>query len=92
MTSTIREGAQPARSRYRTVNVMVVDGVPEPGVALPADSVGALCEAPLQLAATAFSEVMGSRTAANATAAARTAARAVRIPADWRCVMCGWFS
>ena len=37
MTTSIFEGLQPALSLYRTENVMVVDGVPEPGDALPSE-------------------------------------------------------
>ena len=53
MTTSTFDGLQPALSLYRTENVMVVDGVPEPGDAFPALSTGAGCEAPLQLAAAA---------------------------------------
>jgi hypothetical protein len=40
--------------------VIVVEGVPELGDARPFESVGAACEAPLQLAATASCVVDGS--------------------------------
>ena len=40
MTTSTFDGLQPALSLYRTENVMVVDGVPEPGDAFPALSTG----------------------------------------------------
>jgi hypothetical protein len=50
-TTAIAVGAQPPASLYVTENVIVVAVVPFPGLAFPADSTGAGCEPPLQLAA-----------------------------------------
>jgi len=51
ITTAIAVGAQPPASWYVTENVIVVEGCPVPGVAFPAESTGAGCEPPLQLAA-----------------------------------------
>jgi hypothetical protein len=73
MTWTL-EGAQPAPSLYRTVNLILVEVVPEPGVAMPALRIGALCDPPLQLAAIASSDVSGASASATAVASATTIA------------------
>jgi hypothetical protein len=74
-TSTL-DGLQPPLSAKRTEKVMFVDGVPEPGDALPAVSVGVV--APLQTPARAELEVVGSMRTTRAAATARPNARAVR--------------
>lgn len=51
ITTAIAVGAQPLASLYVTENVIVVAVVPFPGLAFPAESTGAGCDAPLQLAA-----------------------------------------
>jgi hypothetical protein len=80
MTSIV-VGAHPALSEYRTLNVMVVEGLPLPGVALPALRTGAACEAPLQLAAAAEGTVAGvSRTAVAHAMASTAAARMGKRP------------
>jgi hypothetical protein len=71
---------QPPLSAKRTEKEIVVDGVPEPGDALPAVSVGFV--APLQLPARAELEVVGSMSATMAAAAARPSALAVRTRSE----------
>ena len=78
ITTATLDGAHPAASAYRTVNVIVVDGVPLPGVALPEDSTGAACDAPLQLAAATGPDVAGITRRATAQASAMTAAGRAR--------------
>ena len=41
MRTSTTDGAQPAASAYRTENVMIDDGPPKPGEAVPDESVGA---------------------------------------------------
>jgi hypothetical protein len=69
-TSWSRVGAQPTESVYLTLNVILVDGVPEPGVAPPLVSPGIGCDAPLQLAARTRSAAAGSMTHAIASVTA----------------------
>ena len=76
MTTSTREGAQPLVSLNRTENMIVVAGDPEPGDAVPPLSAGFV--APLQLAARAVVEVVGSTRKTMATATAKTVAFAVR--------------
>jgi hypothetical protein len=64
------------------VKVIVVAGVPLPGVALPADSSGAACDAPLQLAAATEPDVAGITRRAMAQASANTAAARDRCGGD----------
>jgi hypothetical protein len=52
ITTTTRVGAHPAVSTYLTENLIAVDVVPVPGVAVPLDRTTS-CPLPLQLAATA---------------------------------------
>lgn len=78
MTTSTFDGAQPALSAYRTVNVIVVDVVPDPGVAFPALRTGAACDAPLQLAAAARPEFAGMSTIAMAATRANATAPAAR--------------
>jgi hypothetical protein len=59
-TSSTLVGAHPAPSLYRTVNVIRVDVVPDPGDAFPRLSCGFGCEAPLQLAARASRALDGA--------------------------------
>jgi hypothetical protein len=84
ITSTL-EGAHPRASLYRTEKVIAVVGDPDPGDARPLESVGAGCDAPLQLAASTRSARAGVRTDAAASANANVNARACVL----RCGMCG---
>jgi hypothetical protein len=59
-TSSTRVGAHPAPSLYRTLKVIRVDVVPDPGDAVPRLSCGLGCEAPLQLAARASRALDGA--------------------------------
>jgi hypothetical protein len=80
LTSTsMTDGAQPATSVYRTENVMIDDGVPEPGDAFPTESVGAAWDAPLQLAALTVDIVAGRSSAPTAAATTRVRVK-TRIP------------
>jgi hypothetical protein len=76
MTTSTLDGGQPLVSLNRTENLIVVAGEPEPGDAVPPLSAGFV--APLQLAARAEVEVVGSMRTTMATATAKTAALAVR--------------
>jgi hypothetical protein len=76
MTTSTLDGAQPLVSLNLTENLIVVAGEPEPGDAVPLLSAGFV--APLQLAARAEVEVVGSMRTTMATATAKTAALAVR--------------
>jgi hypothetical protein len=75
MTTSTFDGAQPLLSVKRTENVIVVAGEPEPGDAVPPVSPGFV--APLQFAARAEVEVVGSMSTTMAIATAKTAALAV---------------
>jgi trimethylamine:corrinoid methyltransferase-like protein len=76
MTTSILDGAHPALSAYRTEKVIVVAVVPEDGDAFPALRTGASCDAPVQLAAIAWSGAPSSSTAAIALATANAVALA----------------
>ena len=75
VTSTL-DGAHPKASAYRTEKVILVVGDPDPGEARPLESVGAECDAPLQLAASTRSTRAGARTDSAASAAATVNASA----------------
>ena len=77
-TTSTFDGEQPPLSVNRTEKVIVVEGVPESGDAVPPASAGVV--APLQLPARAELDVVGTTSAATAAATARTTAFAVRSP------------
>ena len=84
ITSTL-DGAHPTASTYRTEKVIDVVGDPDPGEARPLESVGAGCDAPLQLAASTRCACAGARK----DSAASTAANANASACVLRCGMCG---
>jgi hypothetical protein len=78
MTTSTVDGLQLVASTYLTEKVIVVEGEPDPGDAVPELSTGAGCDAPLQLAARATSAATGDNSATIALETARMVTAATR--------------